>query len=93
MRALDVHFQLMQRLPVRTVLSKRKPPEPGVFYSDRKPGRGTSEEVRRMSRRIERMRAAGVERADIAEALNLSTATVDRYVALISTAAKAAKRR
>jgi DNA-binding NarL/FixJ family response regulator len=95
MRPLEVHLELLRRLPVRTVASKRKPPLPCVYYSNRISGslRDVEEQVR-LIRRVLRMAAAGVERPDIAEALNLSTGTVDKYLAgNISKAAKAALRR
>lgn len=95
MRALDVHIALLSKLPVRTVTSRHKPADPSMVYSDRKQGGGRDVvEQARLYRRAREMRAAGVDRCDIAEALNLSTGTVDRYLAgNISTAAKAAIRR
>jgi len=96
MKPLEVHWRLMSRLPVRTIETRHKPASSAQVFSDRRPGemRGRHEEQKRLYQRVMRMHQAGVERADIAEALNLSTGTVDKYIAgNLSNAAKAALRR
>jgi hypothetical protein len=77
-----VHLELMGRLPVRTVYSKRRPPSEWIVYSDGCGGRIDAEEKERMARRVKALREAGVERCHIAEALNVSSNTVDRYIAM-----------
>lgn len=97
MNVHEVHIKLLTTLPVRTVLSRRPPVDPAVRYSDRKPGemKGRIEEQVRLIRRAQEMAAFDVPRTVIAEELNLSTSTVDKYVSpnCISTAAKAALNR
>jgi len=95
MKPLDAHLELLRRLPVRTVSSRRKPPDPCAYYSDRRPGELRDREERlRLIRRSQALHDAGLDRTQIAEALNLCPSTVDRYVTTdISTAAKAAIRR
>lgn len=97
MTVLEVHINLLSKLPVRTVLSKRPPVDPAIRYSDRKPGelKGKLDEQLRLIRRTKELAALDVPRAVIAEALNLSTATVDKFIAnrFISPAAKAALNR
>jgi hypothetical protein len=91
----EVHLRLVSTLPTRTVVARERRVDPDTVYSSRKQGelRG-NEERERLIRRVHRLSAAGVERRDIAEALDLSTPTVDRYLALdLSTAPKGAKRR
>lgn len=90
MKPLDAHLELLRRLPVRKVESRREPAPWWMVHSDRKPGLRDPQEQARLCRRVQRMRAAGVERCDIAEALNLSTSTVDRYIA--GTLSRSAKR-
>lgn len=95
-RYQNVHLRLASSLPSRTVEARLRPLDPQMVYSSRKPGslRWTPEEQLRLIRRAQQMRAHGVERVDIAEALDISTQTLDRYLATdLSTAAKAAKRR
>lgn len=95
-RYQDVHFRLVNSLPSRTVEAKLRPIDPRTVYSSRKPGelRWMPEEQDRLIRRAQQMRANSVERVDIAEALDISMQTLDRYLATdLSTAPKGAKRR
>ena len=86
MRALDVHFQLMQRLPVRTIPAKPVPEE-GPYHS-------TPQQTLALNARIKALKKSGLKNFEIAERLEVSRASISYHLnGKCSTAANAAKRR
>jgi hypothetical protein len=84
MRPLDVHFQLMQRLPVRTVLAKPPPDDRG--------GRPPAEATAELNIKIRELAAEGLKPFQIAERLGTARSTVGYHLnGKCATAAKAAQ--
>jgi len=85
MRALEVHFQLMQKLADKVRTIPAKPPRPEELY------RSSPAQTLNLHARIKELQAEGLQNFQIAERLHVSRATVGYHLTgKCSTAAKSA---
>lgn len=78
----EVHFSLMQKLPVRTVPERPKPElnrAPAHGDSRNNGRRRTPEEMLRLNKRVKALLSYGLQFDEVASELQVSIATVTRH--------------